>query len=233
MDLAIPADPPAGDAWARTGPRRTAFVLSVMGVAAAWSIGSAALHAGWISAALITVIVYAAYAGYAIRFQDGLLARLVVMGTLAGLLELPADRWLVDVTHTLVYAPGEPLLVRSPIYMPGAWAGVLVPVGYVGWLASRRFGLAGGSALAALFGAAYVPVYEVLAYYAGWWSYRDTPMLGRAPFYIVIGEGLFGLVLPLALRGAQRRGLGWSVIAGALVGLWIWPAYAIARAIAG
>lgn len=174
-----------------------------------------------------------AFAAYALRLRDGLLGRLLLIGTVAGVVELLADRWLVDVTHTLVYASGEPMLLRSPLYMPMAWAGVIVPVGYVGWLAARRTGLALGSALCGLFGALYVPIYETLAFYAGWWRYVDTPMLGRAPWYIAIGEGLVALALPGVLRLVQARPLGWSVVGGALVGGWIWAAYAFAYMIVG
>lgn len=226
--LAVTAD----DA-ARADRRRTTFVLATMGVALTWSVGSAVVRGGWISATMITALVFAAFAGYALRFRDGLLARLVVMGTFTGLLELLADRWLVEVTRTLVYAADEPFLLRSPVYMPGAWAGVLVPVGYVGWLATRRFGLLRGSLACAAFGALYVPVYEIIAFYAGWWVYVDTPMLGKAPWYIVAGEGLFGLVLPFTIRSVETRPLAWSVVAGSLVGLWIWPAYALAWAVVG
>src|SRR5271165_3898004 len=38
---------------------------------------------------------------FVLRHRDGLLARLMLFGLVAGFVELAADAWLVDFTHTL------------------------------------------------------------------------------------------------------------------------------------
>ncbi|GAB3257315.1 hypothetical protein GCM10027347_19690 [Larkinella harenae] len=53
---------------------------------------------------------------------DSFLRKLLVLGLIAGIGELLADWWLVDTTGTLVYPNKESMLIRSPFYMPFAWA---------------------------------------------------------------------------------------------------------------
>ena len=50
------------------------------------------------------------------------MARLILFGLITGFVELAADAWIVDVTHTLDYSVGGgPMIWRSPFWMPFAW----------------------------------------------------------------------------------------------------------------
>ncbi len=55
----------------------------------------------------------------------------MIVAIVAGWVELLADWWLVSKTGTLVYYPGGPFILRSPLYMPFAWGIVLIQTAYV------------------------------------------------------------------------------------------------------
>ena len=148
-------------------------------------------------------------------------------------MELLADRWLVDGAGTLVYDEGGPFVLRSPLYMPFAWALILVPLGYLGLRLATRFPLAVVSVFVALVGSLYVPLYEEWARGSSWWYYGSTSMLGSTPWYIIGGEFLMALALPAGLSLVREAEIGWRVALGLLDGLWIWAAYAIALALRG
>jgi hypothetical protein len=71
--------------------------------------------------------------GFVLLRRDSLLARFILFGVVAGIVELAADAWLVDGTRTLDYSVGSgPMIWRSPIWMPLAWEVVAVQFGYIG-----------------------------------------------------------------------------------------------------
>lgn len=78
--------------------------------------------------------------------------------------------------------------------MPFAWTVVTIQLGYFGWWMGKRWGLPTASLLIALFGAVNIPLYEQWAKNAGWWYYRNTPMVGNTPWYIIGGEFLIALI---------------------------------------
>lgn len=130
--------------------------------------------------------------GAAIASVDRTVRKLFVLATVAGVVELGVDRFLVEVTGTLVYPESAPMLLSSPLYMPLAWAIVTTQLGY---LASRLDDTVGAT-IAALVPAGLamglIGVYETGARLAGIWAYESAPLLmvGNAPLYILLAEGV-------------------------------------------
>ncbi|MEW6286451.1 MAG: hypothetical protein AB1509_09485 [Chloroflexota bacterium] len=213
--------------------RRIKFVLFTLALSVAWIFSSSFLGWGWVTAATITLIILSLNLLYIYRYRDLWLGHILLFGLAAGWTELLADRWLVEVTGTLTYAPGGPFVLRSPLYMPFAWANVLVQLACLGWWLSNRFNLPLASLLIGLFGAVNIPLYEQWANGANWWFYGNARMIGNTPWYIIGGEFLIVLTLPALMRLAQKAPAAWSPLLGIAQGLWIWAAYALAYALIG
>lgn len=213
----MPTVPPAPET------RRKRLVLATI----ALSVAGAALAAsplcpvrGGGSAIALNAVHQALLLGAAWRWRDGPLARLMAFGLVFGLVELVADALCVRYTGTLDYSPaGSVMLWRSPWWMPLAWMVVAAQVGFVGAQLMERFGAIRGAALSAVVGAVNIPVYEELAYYAGWWRYDHCRRLGHTPLYIVVAELVIGLALAPAARLALSRTLPAALAAGAVAGL--------------
>ena len=208
--------------------RRTIFVFTMIATAVVLTGLASLVHLGWPTAVAILTFEIGCYVAFIVYFHDGFLGRILLFGISAGVVELLADKWLVEVTKSLVYAPNEPFLVRSPVYMPFAWASVIFGVGYVGWWIAQRLPLIPASLLAAGYGAINIPLYEQAAKGADWWLYRGAPALFATPYYIVAGEFLIVLPLPFLIGRLAEKSWKWAVALGAVEGLWIWAAYAVA-----
>lgn len=213
--------------------RRLKFVLFTLALTVAWNFSSSFLGWGWMTATLITFLILLLNLVYIYRYRDAWLGRILLFSLAAGWTELLADRWLVNVTGTLAYAPGGPFILRSPLYMPFAWTNVLVQLAYLGWWLSNRFRLPLASLLIGLFGAINIPLYEQWAKGANWWVYSNARMIGSTPWYIIGGELLIVLTLPALMRLAQKTPAAWSLALGVAQGLWIWAAYALTYALIG
>lgn len=111
---------------------RLRFVVGTMLLDLALSTLSAILAAGWVTAA-IDVLLNGLYAAWTVRRRDGVLLRIALLGLTAGWVELLADWYAVSVTGTLSYPGNEPMVGRSPAYMPFAWTTVLVQLGTLCW----------------------------------------------------------------------------------------------------
>lgn len=161
------------------------------------------------------------WAGDRYRTRGGpLLSRLFAMGLVAGVGELLVDwaliHWLP--TGRLVYLTGnDVVLLGSPVWMPLAWACVIVELGYpalrlYGFLRARvRTAVAAvGASVAIGVGAGLtVGFYEYFAFRATWWRYEPAhAMLGQfCALYVPVGECLmFLFVLPIAARMLARGG---------------------------
>lgn len=209
------------------------FVVNVVGLV--WAGIDAALDLGPWSAwacVVLTSLLYLAHVQW--RGRD-ILKNLLIFGIAAGLTELAADWWLVSITKTLHYTQWGPFLVDSPAYMPLSWAGILLSMGFLGWVVSQKRGVLVGCLVAAVVSGLYVPTFEALAHYAGWWTYDNCALLGVVPWYIIVGEALIGFAMPLLVSGVVALGsgfIGW-VVRGIAAGLWIWVAYFIALSITG
>lgn len=188
---------------------------------------------GWFSAFSLATGMYIIIAGFAVWQKDTFLYRLLLFGLIAGIVELLADCWLVQSTGTLIYPPDEPMIACSPLYMPFAWAVVLIQVGYLGWLISGHKPLWFSMLATMVLGLLFIPLFEHWAHGAGWWYYRDTPMIFNTPYYIIVAEGLICLVLPLFFKFQSHKKYALAALFGILQGFWIWAAYYISYMITG
>lgn len=157
--------------------------------------------------------------GGVIATLDQTVRRIFVIGTVAGIVELGVDAFLVNVTGTLVYptpaSPWLPMLVSSPAYMPLAWAIVTTQVGYL----ASRLGETRGRATAAVVPAgaavALLSVYENGAGRAGIWEYVGAPfgVLDTAPLFILTAEAVMFAALPsfLEWRSSVTAGVGFGL----------------------
>lgn len=209
------------------------FVVNIVGLA--WAAIDAWLDWGpWSAYAcvVLTSLLYLAHVRW--RGRD-ILKNLLVFGLAAGVTELAADWWLVSTTQTLHYARWGPFLIDSPAYMPLSWAGILLSMGFLGWAVSQTHGLATGVLVSAAVSAVYVPTFEALAHFAGWWTYDRCRRLGVVPWYIILGEGLIGALMPILVADVvgPKSGFGGWVLRGVVAGLWIWAAYFIALSVTG
>ena len=133
----------ASFSMAKADSRRLAFVLLALVLGLAWTYVSALIGAGAVTAYFIVAIEYGLYLVYLTRSRDPVFARLLLIGLIAGGLELATDAWLVDGTGTLVYPPDGPFLWRSPLYMPVAWGSTILQLGTIAHWASQRWPLPG------------------------------------------------------------------------------------------
>ena len=208
-------------------------ILISSGVLVLWSAASSILAIGPITASIITYGLYLFYWYYAIVRKNPLILRLVIIGTIAGILELYTDHYLVDTINSLVYPGNEWMIWSSPAYMPFAWSNVILQLSFVGVLLTRRFGIWKASILLCLLGGMYIPLYEHLAKDAGWWWYNNnTKMIFNAPLYVIVCEALISLSLPYLISLSEHKKIVKSVMLGTVEGVWIYIAALIAFAVA-
>lgn len=208
---------------------QTRFMLFMLVALLIMRAVAAHLDWGWHFAASLSFGLTAIFLAYAYIMHDDLLKKIVWFGIIAGFTELAADWWLVDITQTLIYAENEPMIVRSPIYMPFAWAMVLTNIGYLSYslLFKEPRWLAVLSTM--IIGATVIPLFEYFAYGAGWWKYVDCPMvLDVVPYYIILGEALICAFLGFIIKYLNHHKKRTVVFLGILQGLWIWVSYFIA-----
>jgi hypothetical protein len=185
-------------------------------------------------------------AGERLKGQGGaLIARLFALGLVAGVFELLVDYGLVHwiTSGRLVYLTGgDVVLLASPVWMPLAWACVIVELGYPGLrlfgifrrTSSDRKALVLATFIAAAGAAVTVGFYEYFAFRAGWWRYEPARvMIGSAcAAFIPFGEGLMFLALPMvaarSIAEAEARPRAAAFSGGARFAVAIAVGYAIA-----
>lgn len=204
------------------------FVVGTMVLVLVANTAASVARWGPASAAVITGAVGLLLWGWALMRRDARLIGWLVLGYAAGVTELLADWWLVNRTGSLIYPAGEPMIVVSPLYMPFAWGNILAQLGYLVHAIRGRFGLLAATLLGGLIAGVNIPLYEHLAKGAGWWFYRETPMLFSAPYYIIVGELMLGLPMAAFDRWMDRLRWPSAVPVGVLEGLGILVAYGIA-----
>jgi hypothetical protein len=212
---------------------RTWFVLGVMTFGILLLIIDSIQQRGWISAAWWGYGLSLVFLLFGLATNDRLMLRFLVFCLTAGVAELIADAWLVQYTKTLVYPRPEPMLLSSPAYMPFSWTVVLMEVGYIGWLLSYRWNVMKASIFLFFLGAMLVPLYERWAIHAGWWHYRDTPMLFNVPQYVIVAEGLLMLTVPFMLRKVENAKPAMVLIWGLAEGVVMLVACFLAYALVG
>jgi hypothetical protein len=202
--------------------RTTIVILVSSAVLLAWSLWSSLRQSGPFMASIITYGLYVFYWVYTWRTKNPLILRLLIIGTIAGLLELVTDHYLVDTINSLVYPNKEWMIWSSPAYMPFAWSNVLLQLSFVGVLLTSHFGLLRASILLCIAGGMYIPLYEHLAKNAEWWWYNpNTPMVFSAPLYVIICEALISLSLPGIIYYSEHNKLSKTLFLGVLEGAWI------------
>lgn len=213
--------------------RTTIVILSSSGVLLTWSFFSSLLAAGPVTASIITYGLYVFYWFYALHYKNPLILRLVIFGTIAGVLELFTDHYLVDTIDSLVY-PGKELMIwSSPAYMPFAWSNVLLQLSFIGMLLTKRHGLVIASIVLCIAGGMYIPLYEHLAKNAGWWWYHaNTKMIFNAPVYVILCEALISLSLPVLINYSEHNKTGRTVLLGIIEGVWIYISAVLAYTLA-
>lgn len=154
--------------------------------------------------------------GSVLAYEDTVLRRIFILATVAGVIELGADYFLVEVANTLVYPQTLPMLLRSPLYMPLAWAIVITQLGYLAWRlaeeSSRRAAIVGPAGVAM----GLIGTYETGAHIAGIWTYSHAPllMIGHAPVFIIIAEGVMFATLYYFIRQVNPvlAGIGFGLV---------------------
>ncbi|MFB6266452.1 MAG: hypothetical protein ABEI31_02230 [Halodesulfurarchaeum sp.] len=149
--------------------------------------------------------------GLALARVDPLLRELLALGTIGGFVELLGDYFLVEIAGTLSYPAGYPQLLRSPAYMPVAWAVLIAFLGYVSVRVGEEFGARAAVLAPAVVALVSESGFESLASRGGGWVYTVAPLgwIGHAPLFIVVAEGLmFATVAYWVRRGPLVGGLG-------------------------
>lgn len=201
--------------------RTTRFVLFTMSFSIITVI-NALIHGGWLLATITAFIVFGLYLLYIWRYRDEFLTKLVLFGLAAGMVELLADCWSTKVGW-LVYYPGGPFVMCSPLYMPLGWAIMMVQIGYLGWLFVQKWGLPIAMLATGLVGAINIPINEYLAKSALLWYYQNVPMLfGVVPYAVIFAECLICLVLPPIVLLVKKHSWRWSILLGVAEGFWMW-----------
>ncbi|MCK5122392.1 MAG: hypothetical protein KAQ91_10425 [Methylococcales bacterium] len=193
--------------------RRMKFILFTMVFALVADLCAWYLHTGWIGAAIITLLLNLMLLFYIIKYRDSLLARLYLFALIVGFGELPTDYLAVAIQQTLVYAADEPFIWKSPFYMPFSWAAVLTQLGYLAWWMIQKWGLGTATLLTGILGAINLPTYEFIAKQAGFWYYQNAWMIffDSTPVYVIVGEFLLTLSIPLIIQQVQKCKLSWIV----------------------
>ena len=204
------------------------FVITTLILTVAIAAISAYFTLTWRSGFALAFGMYALLLWFAYKQNDIFLKRLLVFGIAAGFVELLADCWLVKHTGTLVYPSDEPMIACSPLYMPFAWAVILIQIGYLGWLVSNKEKMWVSMLISTLIGFAVIPLFEHWAKNAGWWYYQNCKMIGNTPWYIILAEGLICSFLPFFYYHIHRKNYTSQLLLGIIEGLWIWASYFIA-----
>jgi hypothetical protein len=160
------------------------------------------------------------WSGEALKGRGGeTLSGLFKLGIVAGIFEVLVDWGLIHWVSNgrLVYLTGnDVVLLGSPVWMPLAWACVIVELGYPALrlyglfrakMTARRAGLV-ASLMIALAASVTVGFYEYFAYRAGWWKYeRANAMIGDfCALYIPLGEFfMFLVILPIAASAFSKE----------------------------
>jgi len=157
--------------------------------------------------------------GAVLSYYSPTVRNVFVLGTVAGVVELGVDRFLVETTGVLVYPDALPMLLSSPLYMPLAWAIAITHLGYVGTRLGEVYGRRAAAVGPSILALSVMGFYEYGAYYAGIWQYVDAPLalLGHVPAFIVVAEAvMFALLHEFAsIERPVLAGLGFGALISA------------------
>ncbi len=196
------------------------FILATVLIGQAVSVISSFFSLGWWSASAVTLFLLSLMIGYALCTRSAYFAKLLAFGFIVGLFEIFADYLAVN-SGTLFYFPGGPSILVSPIYMPLSWTVALVQMGVISILLLKRIGLLKTSLILAVVGSLNLPFYEAMAKGAEWWVYQNTAMILDVPYYVIIGEFLICMLLPLAVNILDKKSFWHSLVTGLVFAGWL------------
>jgi hypothetical protein len=215
------------------GTARFRFVLATMAFTTGTAILGALFLQGWQLATAVNVLVDGAYLTYIVTRRDGIIGRLFLMGVCAATVELLLSDPAFVRRHVLVYDPGGPFVVDSPLYMPLSWIFLIVQIGALSRWAFEKWGLGAAMVVMAVLGGVNGPMYEYLAQYSHLWRYQECWMIRGVPVFVIVAEVLIGLSVPLAVLKLPRLTLPASAGIGLLLGLWTWVTGLLTFALVG
>lgn len=179
------------------------LVLLTMALTVGASIVGALYWRGWVLPTLVNLVVNGLFISAIVRRRDLEIGRLFLIGLVAAVVELLTSDPTFVRRNVLVYEPGGPFLVDSPLYMPLSWIFLIVQIGVISRWVIGRWGLRTAALVMGVTGAVNGPMYEFLAQYSRLWYYRNCWMAGGLPIFVIVSEFLIGFVLPLAVFRLQ------------------------------
>jgi hypothetical protein len=203
------------------GARFRLVLLSMAATTAAALIG-VFVAPGWVVPTVVNVIVNGAFLAFIILRRDGIIGRLMLMGVVAAAVELLLSDPAFVSRQILVYEPGGPFVVDSPLYMPLSWVFLIIQMGAVSRWAFEQWGLARAAAAMAILGGVNGPMYEYLAQYSKLWYYQHCWMVRGVPIFVIVAEVMIGAAMPVAVARLPRLALLSTAVVGLLIGLWTW-----------
>ena len=215
------------------------FVVITLVVLFAVCIVNASLQSGETPLIVVIAGLYVAFFIYGAKTGDHTIWIWLLYGLVTGFVEVASDcdTHLVNEMKVLVYPPHRFKIGVSPAYLPLAWGLMWTELGLLGQWIRRKQTLLRPSLLIGLLGATLIALFENLARQAGWWYYRDTPMLVWCPFFVLVFEFLSTVVIvPIGwqiARSSTRRAYIWAIVFGILSGIWMCVAMRIGFALLG
>jgi hypothetical protein len=159
------------------------------------ALASAKYHLGWLSATVSVGLTGAMLFVFCWRHREPFFMRVFVFGLAAGVVELINDTWLVQ-KDILVYDPGGPYVIDTPLYMPFTWALLFITNCSVALWLVQKMGKVWGTLVTALVAGLYIPGFEAIAAKADWWYYQHVTMWGPAPAFVILSEAMLAVPLP-------------------------------------
>lgn len=176
------------------------------------------IHVSTLSAPLLATHVYNLLLyliGAAIAYRDERVRGIIILGTVAGVVELVADFYLVSI-GTLTYPFFVAKLLESPLYMPLSWAIAITQLGYLGFRLDETYGRRAGIVGPSLGATLLIGFYESFARNAGIWAYEFAPLayIGNAPVFIIAAAALMFSTLVFFVRQDRPvlAGVGFGVV---------------------
>lgn len=215
------------------------FVIIAVSVLFSVSIVNASLQSGERPLVFVILALYVAFFLYGLKTRDHTIWIWLLYGLVTGFVEVASDcdSFLTHDVKVLVYPDTFPKIGVSPAYLPFAWGLIWTVLGLVGQWLRRQQTLLKPTVLIGLLGAALIALFENLARQAGWWYYRDTPMLVWCPFFVLLFEFLSTVVIvPIGwkiTKSSVRGAYMWAIIFGILSGIWMCIAMRIGFAVFG
>ena len=205
--------------------RRLLVILATLFLTIGGTFVASVYALGWPAATLLTAVSAGMIAVHGLRSGDRFTGLLGIIGLVAGFAELASDYWAIDRFHALFYPANEPMIWRSPLYMPFAWAVIVVQLSVIGRRLGARFSLPAAMGLTGIIGGVNIPLYEHLAKDANLWHYENCRMAFEStPYFIIIYEVLLSIPLPWIALWVEKRGVTAAALTGLALGAWMWAA---------